>query len=49
MPRIARVVIPEYPHHVIHKANHGEKVFFDCSLQLGCQLVSLVQLGVGPS
>jgi putative transposase len=28
MPRIARVVIPEYPHHVIHRGNRREKVFF---------------------
>ena len=28
MPRIARVVIPEYPHHIIHRGNRREKVFF---------------------
>jgi len=28
MPRIARVVIPEYSHHVIHRGNRREKVFF---------------------
>ena len=28
MPRIARVVIPGYPHHVIQRGNFGQKVFF---------------------
>lgn len=29
MARIARVVIPDYPHHIIHRGNRREKVFFD--------------------
>ncbi|MBI5057061.1 MAG: transposase [Nitrospirae bacterium] len=29
MPRIARVVAEEYPHHVIQRGNNREKVFFD--------------------
>jgi len=28
MARIARVVIPNYPHHVIHRGNRRERVFF---------------------
>jgi len=28
MPRIARVVIPECPHHVTQRGNHRQKVFF---------------------
>lgn len=28
MVRIARVVVPDYPHHIIHRGNHQEKVFF---------------------
>ena len=28
MARIARVVIPDYPHHIIHRGNRREKVFF---------------------
>ena len=28
MARIARVVIPNYPHHIIHRGNRREKVFF---------------------
>ena len=29
MARIARVVIPDYPHHIIHRGNRREKVFFN--------------------
>jgi len=29
MARIARVVIPAYPHHIIHRGNRREKVFFN--------------------
>jgi putative transposase len=29
MARIARVVVPDYPHHVIHRGNRRERVFFD--------------------
>jgi putative transposase len=29
MARIARIVIPDYPHHIIHRGNHREKVFFN--------------------
>lgn len=29
MARIARVVIPGYPHHIIHRGNRREKVFFN--------------------
>ena len=29
MPRIARVVIPGCPHHVTHRGNHGQRVFFN--------------------
>jgi putative transposase len=28
MPRTARVVIPDVPHHITHRGNHGEDVFF---------------------
>ena len=28
MARIARIVIPNYPHHIIHRGNRREKVFF---------------------
>ncbi len=31
MPRIARVVIPGYPHHVTQRGNHGQRVFFNDS------------------
>jgi len=27
MPRLARLVIPNYPHHIIHRGNHQENVF----------------------
>ncbi|HDZ77476.1 MAG TPA: transposase [Candidatus Omnitrophica bacterium] len=29
MARIARVVIPDYPHHIIHRGNRREKIFFN--------------------
>ena len=29
MPRIARIVIPHYPHHVIQRGNRRERVFFN--------------------
>lgn len=29
MARMARVVIPDYPHHIIHRGNRREKVFFN--------------------
>ncbi len=29
MARIARVVIPNYPHHIMHRGNRREKVFFN--------------------
>ena len=29
MARIARVVIPGYPHHIIHRGNRRERVFFN--------------------
>ena len=28
MPRIARVVIPNYPHHIVQRGNRSQKVFF---------------------
>lgn len=28
MARIARIVIPDHPHHIIHRGNRREKVFF---------------------
>jgi putative transposase len=28
MPRIARIVVPDYPHHIIQKGNRGQRVFF---------------------
>ncbi len=28
MARIARIVIPNHPHHIIHRGNRREKVFF---------------------
>ncbi len=28
MPRIARVVIPNYPHHVTQRGNRRQKTFF---------------------
>lgn len=28
MPRVARVVIPGYPHHVTQRGNHRQTVFF---------------------
>ncbi len=28
MPRMARVVMPGYPHHVIQRGNRRQKVFF---------------------
>ena len=28
MPRIARIVIPHYPHHVTQRGNRRQKVFF---------------------
>ena len=31
MPRIARVVIPGYPHHVSQKGNYAQRVFFNDS------------------
>lgn len=29
MPRIARTVIPEYPHHIIQRGNNKQTIFFD--------------------
>jgi putative transposase len=29
MPRIARIVIPDVPHHVMQRGNRGQDVFFD--------------------
>jgi len=29
MPRIARIVIPHYPHHVTQRGNRRQKVFFN--------------------
>ena len=29
MPRTARIVIPDIPHHVTHRGNRAEQVFFD--------------------
>ena len=29
MPRIARVVTPEYPHYIIQRGNRRQKVFFN--------------------
>jgi putative transposase len=29
MPKIARAVATGFPHHVIHRGNNKEKVFFD--------------------
>ena len=29
MARIARVVVPDLPHHVTHRGNRREPVFFD--------------------
>ncbi len=29
MPRIARIVVPNYPHHIIQKGNRGQLVFFN--------------------
>lgn len=29
MPRIARVVLPGYPHHIIQRGNNRQRVFFD--------------------
>lgn len=31
MPRIARVVVPEYPHHIIQRGNYRQNVFLDDS------------------
>ena len=28
MPRIARIVIPEYPHHIVQRGNRRQKTFF---------------------
>jgi hypothetical protein len=28
MPRMARVVVPHYPHHVTHRGNHRQQTFF---------------------
>ena len=28
MPRLARIVMPDYPHHIIQRGNRREKVFF---------------------
>ena len=29
MPRIARIVIPHYPHHVTQRGNRRQRVFFN--------------------
>ncbi|MFH1305922.1 MAG: transposase [Candidatus Omnitrophota bacterium] len=29
MPRIARVVVPDYPHHIVQRGNRRQKVFFN--------------------
>ena len=29
MPRIARIVIPHYPHHVTQRGNRRQSVFFN--------------------
>ena len=37
MARIARVVVPEFPHHIMQRGNRGQKVFFNengCSYYL---------------
>ncbi len=50
MPGIARVVIPEYPHHVIHRGNRREKVFFgdeDKQNYLNCLRKYTKEAGVG--
>jgi len=27
MPRIARVIVPGYPHHITHRGNYGQRIF----------------------
>ncbi len=29
MPRVARIVVTDYPHHIVQRGNNKEKVFFD--------------------
>jgi putative transposase len=31
MPRMARVVIPDYPHHVTQRGNRGQRTFFEAA------------------
>jgi putative transposase len=29
MPRVARIVVKEYPHHIVQRGNNRQDVFFD--------------------
>ncbi len=40
MPRIGRLIIPNYPHHVIHRGHNRQPVFAhaECKAELSCRL-----------